>query len=64
MSSFFLTHACLPLGGCWQYFIFLLLRLFKVLRFVSLGLATLIGKNKSLLRPLMLGSLAAWGMMP
>jgi hypothetical protein len=41
-----------------------LLRLFKVLGFIVLGFATMIGKNKSLLRPLMLRSLAPWCMMP
>jgi hypothetical protein len=44
--------------------ILLLLRLFKVLGFVGLGFATMIGWNKSLPRPLMLGSLVPWGMMP
>jgi len=41
-----------------------LLRLFKVLGFISLGFAILIGKNKSLLMPLLLRSQAPRGMMP
>jgi hypothetical protein len=35
-----------------------------MLGFVELGFATMIGRKKSLLRPLMLRSLAPWGMMP
>jgi hypothetical protein len=41
-----------------------ILRVFEVLGFVSLGFAILLGRNKSLLRLLMLRSLAPWGMMP
>jgi hypothetical protein len=41
-----------------------LLRLFEVPGFVGLEFATMIGRNKSLLRLLMLRSLAPWGMMP
>jgi hypothetical protein len=41
-----------------------LLRLFKVSGFVGLGFTTMIGRNKSLLRPLMLRSFALWGIMP
>jgi hypothetical protein len=41
-----------------------LLRLFEVLGFVGLRFATMIGGNKSLLRLLVLRSLAPWGKMP
>jgi hypothetical protein len=41
-----------------------ILRLFKVPEFVDLGFVTMIGRYKSLLRPLMLRSLVPWCMMP
>jgi hypothetical protein len=41
-----------------------LLQLFQVLGFVSLGFAILLERNKSLLRLMMLKSLAQWDMMP